>query len=228
MCGGYTTHVRLASGGRDRPPGGDVGLPFMPRFPVAFAPVAKKAFITFPCGMSALPEIPSPPRPSAGGGRWFLVAIGLSTALLGALFVWLMARSYLRAKAMHAWPEVECVILSNEIRERLHDPQSPREYQMEVVFGYEWRGEARTGDRLSLRGNPWTSKRNLADKRAAEYPTGARATCRVDPADPDFAVLKPDSLAPGYSIWFPALFVIGGLGMALRALTHHRHSHAND
>jgi hypothetical protein len=138
--------------------------------------------------------------------------------VFGAFFVGLLARSYLRAKAMHAWPEVECVILSNEIRERLHDPQSPREYQVEVIYGYEWRGEARTGDLMTLRGNPWTSKRDLADKRAAAYPPGARRTCRIDPANPDHAVLKPDSLAPGYSIWFPALFVIGGLGMALRAL----------
>lgn len=172
--------------------------------------------------MNASPVTSPPPRPSAGG-RWFLVAIGLCTALLGALFVWLMARSYLRAKAMHAWPEVECVILSNEIRERLHDPQSPREYQVEVVYGYEFQNEARTGDRMTLRGNPWTSKRNLAEKRAAAYPTGTKTTCRVDPAAPDFAVLKPDSLAPGYSIWFPALFVIGGLGMAVRALAWRGH-----
>ena len=173
--------------------------------------------------MSASPATPTPPRPYCGNGRWFLVTIGLCTALLGALFVWLMARSYLRAKAMHAWPEVECVILSNEIRERLHDPQSPREFQVAVIYGYEWQGEARTGDRLTLRGNPWTSKRDLAENRAAEYPTGARTTCRVDPANPELAVLKPDSLAPGYSIWFPALFVIGGLGVALRALTHGRY-----
>lgn len=166
--------------------------------------------------MSVLPASPS--HAPTHSGRWFLVAIGLSTALLGALFVWLMARSYLRAKAMHAWPEVECVILSNEIRERRHDPQSPREYQVEVIYGYEWQGEARTGDRLSLRGNPWTSKPDLAEKRAAAYPTGTRTTCRIDPANPNFAVLKPDSLAPGYSIWFPALFVIGGLGVSIRAI----------
>lgn len=170
--------------------------------------------------MSIPTDTPTPPHPPTGNGRWFLVAIGLCTALLGCLFVWLMARSYLRAKAMHEWPEVECVILSSEIRERLHDPQSPREYQVAVIYGYEWQGEARTSDRLALRGNPWTSKPNLAEKRAAEFPAGMRTTCRVDPADPDFAVLKPDSLAPGYSIWFPALFVIGGLGMAVRALAH--------
>jgi hypothetical protein len=56
---------------------------------------------------------------------------------------------------------------ANGIYERLHDPQSPREYQVAVIYGYEWRGQARTGDRLTLRGNPWTSKPNLAEKRAA-------------------------------------------------------------
>ena len=156
-------------------------------------------------------------RVAGSGGRWFLVAVGLATALIGALFVWLMARSYLRAREMHRWPEVPCVILSSVLGERRHDPQSPREYRTEVLYGYEWQGEARTGDRITLRGNPWTSKRLLAEKRAAEYPPGLQTTCRVHPQDPDFAVLKPDSLAPGYSIWFPCLFVVGGLVMAVRA-----------
>jgi hypothetical protein len=39
----------------------------------------------------------------------------------------------------------------------------------------------------------------------------------VNPAEPSFAILKTDSLAPGYSIWFPALFVVGGLGITFRA-----------
>jgi hypothetical protein len=168
--------------------------------------------------MNLPPDSPALPTHATRGGRWYLIAIGLFTALLGTLFVWLMARSYLRAKAMHDWPTVECVILSSEIRERLHDPQSPREYQVEFLYGYEWQGEPRTGDRLTARGNPWTTKRDLAEKRAAAYPAGMRTTCHVNPADPDFAVLKPDSLAPGYSIWFPALFVVGGLGMVASAV----------
>jgi hypothetical protein len=40
----------------------------------------------------------------------------------------------------------------------------------------------------------------------------------VNPAEPDFAVLKPDTKATGYSIWFPLLFVVGGLGIAGRAI----------
>lgn len=166
---------------------------------------------------STSPDPLRPPPPSAGG-RWFLAAIGLSTALIGALFVWLLARSYLRAREMHAWPEVECVILHSSIEERVHDPQSPREFRVDVQFGYERDGIPHTSDRLTLRGNPWSSKRVLAEKLAAEYPAGITTTCRVDPQNPDFAVLKPDSLGPGYSIWFPALFVVGGLGIASRAI----------
>lgn len=153
------------------------------------------------------------------GGRWFLVALGLTLALIGALFVMLLGRSFLRAREMHAWPEVPCVILTSEIEQRIHDPQSPPEFRHNLSFGYEWQDVPRSGDHLTLRGSPWSSKRELAAKRAADYPAGMATTCRVDPSNPDFAVLKPDSLAPGYSIWFPGLFVIGGLGIAIRALT---------
>ena len=156
-------------------------------------------------------------RPAGTGGRWFLIAVGLVTAMLGALFVWLMARSYLRAREMRTWPEVPCVILSATVEQRRHDPYSPLESRLVVQFGYVWQGAERIGDRLSLRGNPWTSKRDVLAKRRAAYPPGMETNCRVHPQDPDFAVLEADSLAPGYSIWFPALFVVDGLGMAAKA-----------
>ena len=162
---------------------------------------------------------PASRRPAASqGGRWFLVALGLSVAVIGGIFVCLLGRSYLRAREMRTWPETACVILTSDIEQRIHDPQSPPEFRHNVSFGYEWQGAPRTGDHLSLRGSAWSSKRDLIAKRQAEYPEGSTTTCRIDPANPDFAVLKPDSLAPGYSIWFPGLFVVGGLGIALRAL----------
>ncbi len=118
---------------------------------------------------------------------------------------------------MRAWPEVACVILTSEVREKRHDENSPPEFRQDLSFGYTWKGQARTGDHLTLRGSPWSSNRGLVEARTAEYPAGMATTCHVNPAAPDFAVLKIDSLAPGYSIWFPALFVIGGLGITLRA-----------
>lgn len=143
--------------------------------------------------------------------------MGLSIALLGALFVWLMGRSFLRAKEMRAWPEVPCTILVSELEERQHDENSPPEFRQSLVFGYEWKGEGRTGTHISLRDNPWSSKQAEMLSRMEDYPVGMTTTCRVNPQDPDFAILKPDSLAPGYSIWFPFLFVVGGLGITFRA-----------
>lgn len=151
-------------------------------------------------------------------GRWFLAGIGLTLAVIGGLFVWLLARSYLRAREMRTWPEVPCVILTSDIEERIHDPQSPVEFRHNVSFGYEWQGTPHSGDHVTLRGSAWSSKRDVIAKRLAEYPEGTETTCRINPANPDCAVLKPDSLAPGYSIWFPGLFVIGGLGIAIKAL----------
>ncbi len=151
-------------------------------------------------------------------GQWYLAILGLILALLGGVFVWLMARSFLRAHAMHAWPEIACVIISSEIEEWRHDENSPMEYRQNLSFGYQWKGLAHTNDHLTLRRNPWSSHHELVQMRVDEYPVGKQTTCRIDPANPDFAVLKPDSLAPGYSIWFPALFVIGGLGITSRAV----------
>lgn len=169
--------------------------------------------------MASFPEIPQESRhpASRAGARVFQAAIGLSLVLIGGLFVWLMARSYLRAREMRSWPEVSCQILVSEIEQRRHDPQSPVEYRAIVSFGYEWQGKPQTGDHLTLRGSAWTSKPELAEQRVAEFPVGTETRCRVNPANPRVAVLKPDSLAPGYSIWFPGLFLVAGIGITIRA-----------
>lgn len=171
---------------------------------------------------SARPPESRPAPPSAAAGAIFQVLLGLSLVIAGGCFVWLMGRSFLRAKEMRSWPEVPCEILVSEIEERKHDSQSPPEFRFNVSFGYEWDGAPRTGDHLTLRGSPWTSNQGLAAQRAAEYPVGKSTTCLVDPKRPDLAVLKPDSMAPGYSIWFPGLFLIAGIGITVRAFRTNR------
>ena len=163
---------------------------------------------------------PIPPSSKASplAGRLFLVGLGLLLALMGSIFFWLMWRSYDRARHMLDWPEVSCVILASEVEERRIDPSAPPEFRVNVTYGYEWQGVLRTSDRVTLRGSSWTSKNNVIEERSTEYPEGATFTCRVNPADPSLAVLKIDSRAPGYSLWFPALFVVGGLGISIRAL----------
>lgn len=152
------------------------------------------------------------------GGRLYLALIGLMLALAGGFFCWLMARSYERAHAMRAWPEVPCTILASSVEERRIDPNGAPEFRFSVQYGYEWQDQAWTSTHWTWRESPWSSRRDDATKLVAEHPQGARKVCRVDPTNPGFAILKTDSQAPLYSIWFPALFVVGGLGIAVSAV----------
>ena len=142
-----------------------------------------------------------------------MIPVAISLILIGGLFIFLMGRSYLRAKEMREWPTVPCVILSSSIEERQHDPYSPVEYSHQIIFGYEWQDQAHTSDLVSLRGSKWSSKPQPIEQSLTRYPAGSQQLCHVNPQDPQLAVLELDSLAPLYSIWFPALFAVGGVVM---------------
>lgn len=155
-------------------------------------------------------------------GRLLMALIGLSLVLIGALFIFLMGRSYLRAKEMRSWPVVTCVILESRIEERQHDPHSPPEFSHRIAYAYEWQDQQRVGERISLRGIKWSSKRRAAFESFEKYPLGGIAKCHLNPENPELTVLETDSLAPLYSIWFPALFMVGGIGMLLTCFRPHR------
>lgn len=148
----------------------------------------------------------------------FLVLLGLSVSAIGGLFTVLMWNSYARAVDQRSWPQEEALILSSEVEEWKHDEFSPQEYRFTVLYGYESDGVAKTGDRVTARGNPSYNKRKKPQEMLEKWPVGTKASVYVNPADPDFTILQPDSKAAGYSIWFPLLFVVGGLGISVRAL----------
>jgi hypothetical protein len=147
----------------------------------------------------------------------FLVVFGLVVALIGGLFTALMWDSYRRAREMHAWPQAEAVILSSGIEERRHDEYSAKEYRVKLLYGYEWKGAGMTGELLTARGNPWSKDPARIERQLEKFPAGMKTTAYLNPEKQDYAVLKPDSKAAGYSIWFPLLFVVGGLGIVVRA-----------
>lgn len=169
------------------------------------------------------PSAHAPHDASKRSGEWFRFAIGVSLIFIGSIFVALMLRSYLRANDMRKWPEVECVILSSIIAERRNDPASPVEYRHEVSYGYSWHGKAYTSSTFSLRGTKWSSHFEKAVESRDRFPAGSNHSCRINPSNPEQAVLKTDSLAPLYSIWFPGLFVIGGIGICTRSVIAMKH-----
>ncbi len=130
----------------------------------------------------------------------------------------LMWKSYQRAVEQHAWPQVDGVVLSAEVEEWKEHEFTPLEYRLNLLYGYQWEGERKTSSRFDFRGNPKYNKRDKIDSLVEKFPEGKKIRVYVNPADADFAMLKPDSKAAGYSIWFPMLFVVGGLGIVMRAI----------
>lgn len=155
---------------------------------------------------------------SMKGSTVFLIFLGLAVAAIGGLFTKLMWNSYARAVDQRQWAQVEAIVLSSDVVEYKHDEFSPMEYHLEILYGYEWKGEALTGDKLSVRGNPNSKDMGKIAGEVKDFPKGAKVIAYVNPANPEIAILKPDSKAAGYSIWFPLLFVVGGLGIVVKAI----------
>lgn len=150
-------------------------------------------------------------------GSWYLTAVGLALCLISGLFLWLMARSFLRARDMAQWPQVPCLILRSEVAERRIAENVAPDYRLSVLFRYEFAGVDYESNRWGLRGSMPRSERQAVEELVVQYPEGSKQTCWVNPRDPSMAILKPDSRAAGYSLWFPALFFLGGVGMIMGA-----------
>lgn len=150
-------------------------------------------------------------------GAFYLAGIGFAVALVGALFVYLMWNSFLRAKATREWPEVSCLVIVSRVKERSEKIASNK-YSWRIEYIYDFEGKSYQSNLHTLRASKWMSDRAKVDKLIEKYPEGGRAVCFVNPEEPGQAILKHDSKAAGYSIWFPMLFVVGGLGITISSL----------
>ncbi|MBB5350608.1 hypothetical protein HNR46_000836 [Haloferula luteola] len=153
--------------------------------------------------------------------RVYLSFVGLALAVLGGVFSWLMWKSFLRAEEVDHWPVVPCSILESEVKSRRDDPdwppEMPQEFSFHVRYIYEWEGKEWESDHYRLRGASWSSTPAAAEALVEQYPKGSVQDCLVNPEQPRKAVLKGESKAPGYSLWFPLIFVVGGLGITVGA-----------
>ena len=143
--------------------------------------------------------------------------LGLLVSVIGAFFVYALWVGFERARETRAWTETRCEIVVSELSEERPTPNSPLAYQAVIAYRYEFGGEARTGSKVKRVDGP-TSHRKKAEKLVEDYPVGRELSCCVDPENPEIAILEHNTLAPLYSIWFPGLFVVAGLGIAVNCM----------
>jgi len=152
------------------------------------------------------------------GGYLYLAFIGLALAVLGGAFVLILGRGYLRAKETRGWEKVPAVVVVSQIGERRLGRDVPVEFTHELVYEYELDGKIYRHDRLMRRENPYFKEEGKIAPEVERLKVGSRVQAYVNPENPGVAVLEHDTRAAGYSIWFPGLFLVGGLGVFGRAL----------
>jgi hypothetical protein len=150
------------------------------------------------------------------GSRVFKTALGLFLVMMGVggtLYLW---GSWKKAEETRKWPSAEAVISSSQVLTDRATPHSPPRYMAEVHYRYQLNGQSYTGRRIKRVDGP-SSQKGTAEATVAKYKPGETVTCHVNPAQPEVAILEPESRAALYSIWFPLLFVVGGAGMIVSA-----------
>ena len=143
--------------------------------------------------------------------------MGLILMSVGSIFVQYLWNTYARAAQMDGWVEVPCRIEALEVDDSELNQHGMPKYIFKVTYTYEFEGKPFTGNRLKLLSTEVSDPRKLKSSIEA-YRVGTTTTCHLDPAAPEMAVLKKNSKAALYSIWFPFVFIIGGGGMIVSAL----------
>jgi len=141
------------------------------------------------------------------------VFFGLLLAGAGAWFCWLMAQSFAEARVMAAWHPVPCEIVESRLLEVSAVPNTPVSFEPRILYRYRV-GDAEYLAERVRKVQPKSSRREKMFALVEAYPAGGQSVCFIDPQRPASSVLVRDGTHVIYSVWFPAVFVVGGIGIA--------------
>ncbi len=143
----------------------------------------------------------------------------------GSFFAWRLWLSYQMTSVSRSWPEVTCQIEASRIVSARPTPTSPLAHRVEIRYRYEFGGSTHVSTRIRHVESAPSAHLDKVQAVQQQFPAGTQRVCRVNPENPAEAVLLPGTRAALYSIWFPLLFVAGGIGM-LMGIFRRRHAPA--
>ena len=139
--------------------------------------------------------------------------MGVVLAVAGGVFTGVLWRSYQRAEETRGWVERPCSILSSTLKVVQATASSPSKYAVGVRYSYVHEGVAREGSGIRRTDSPIGDLEKATALRES-YTPGQSTVCWVNPAVPEVAILRHETRAGLYTIWFPLFFVFGGLKMS--------------
>lgn len=168
--------------------------------------------------MSDFPsDAPEPQKlVTSRGSKAVLVLMGLILVCAGGVFTAVLWHSGQRALETRQWTAVPCTVLFSSVDPDKWSANDPLKWRLRVQYRYVWEGKEITGTNVRRVEGP-TPHKERAEAVAARYPPGKQTECFVNPARPDQAILEHETKAAFYTLWWPLLFVTGGLGMIVAA-----------
>ncbi|MEC5129612.1 DUF3592 domain-containing protein [Verrucomicrobiales bacterium BCK34] len=150
-------------------------------------------------------------------GRLWKIAMGAFIIAIAWILVQYLWQSHERAALMDTWIEVPCTITQMDVDDSHLNQRGMTKYLMVVTYDYDFDGKKFEGTRIKRLPTEASDPRKLK-KYIEAYAEGTQTVAYVNPEAPSEAVLKKDSKAALYAIWFPFVFIFGGLGMIFSAL----------
>jgi hypothetical protein len=139
--------------------------------------------------------------------------MGLVLASAGVVFVVGLWNAWQRAEETRRWTETPCRVISSQVIPEQDKHNSTLKFRVQVRYEYEAASVKHTSERITRSDGP-KSNRDDAEALREEFSPGQQTVCWVNPTDATMSVLRHGTRAALYTIWFPLLFVIGGLRMA--------------
>ena len=147
-----------------------------------------------------------------------MTVFGLVFGTIGLAILVLSVRDSLRRLATRHWMPTPCTIVESMI-----DDKDER-HQFNSVFEYHFSGRAYTSRHFTHKGGLPNSRIGDAHRLLDRYPPGASATCYVNPAAPNEALIRRDFSAGGIivPVLFSLPFALFGYGLIFFAWRHDR------
>ena len=166
--------------------------------------------------MTAYPAPPSGTANSTGrSGPLRRVLVSLMMILFvasGVFFCRTSVRQWMTELGTRRWPQVQCTVIKSAVIPR---GQGSGPYDLDLRFSYRWAGQTFTSAHYTLEHQP-SYDYAVQERIALRYPTGATATCWVDPADPSRAVLAHDPPTSWAAFPLGLLFILAGISPVWR------------
>lgn len=150
------------------------------------------------------------------GSRVLLAGLGFLLLLMGGGFCGVLWNGFQKANRTRSWTQAKATVVSAWIEQPRWSRAGDPRYVLQIRYRYEIGGKTWVSRQVTQR-DAATRYRERKEKSLRKYRPGSEHICFVNPANPSEAVLKHDTRAPGYTLWFPGLFVVGGAGMMVAA-----------